>query len=112
MKTYGAKWTLIGDKIGRTAYVCRAAYKRHLDKSPEKATAMPRAYLPKFGGSSNFDGSSVAAAGTEYGLEQEQTILLSTAMLNVDSGGVATIESALLNRYVFHKADVVSFLRY
>ena len=40
---YGAKWTTIGKLLGRTAYVCRAAYKRFVDKAPAKTLKMPKA---------------------------------------------------------------------
>jgi hypothetical protein len=45
VRTHGAKWTLIGSKLGRTSYVCRAAYKRLLEKSADKNRSMPRSNL-------------------------------------------------------------------
>ena len=38
----GPKWTEVGKRLRRTAYTCRAAYKRLLDKSTDPEAVMPR----------------------------------------------------------------------
>lgn len=47
VRTYGPRWTHIGSLIHRTSYVCRAAYKRLVDKDPH--IVMPRLRDLKYG---------------------------------------------------------------
>jgi hypothetical protein len=41
VKECGPRWTNIGRRLRRTAYVCRAAYKRYIDKHDCKNLTMP-----------------------------------------------------------------------
>jgi predicted RNA-binding protein YlxR (DUF448 family) len=38
----GAQWTLISQQLGRTAYACRAAFKRIADKDTGGVVEMPK----------------------------------------------------------------------
>lgn len=44
VEEYGPRWTKIGSILNRSSYVCRAAYKRLLDKIPE--ASMPKLNKP------------------------------------------------------------------
>lgn len=41
VKECGPRWTDIGRRLRRTAYVCRAAYKRYIDKHVSRNLTMP-----------------------------------------------------------------------
>eukprot|EP01036_Dinobryon_divergens_P030151 gene30150-39347_t len=48
VQSHGPRWTVIGKLLGRTAYVCRSAYKRLVDKFDSSASLqMPRARVLK-----------------------------------------------------------------
>jgi transposase-like protein len=42
VKEMGSRWTEIAKKLQRTAYTCRAAYKRYVDKDSGRNLTMPR----------------------------------------------------------------------
>ena len=82
VRSEGAQWSAIGRRLGRTAYVCRAAYKRLLDRARGSGAAL--APMPRHHAHRQRDAQLLAAAGEGRAWTREEDAYLKSL---VDSAG-------------------------